>query len=813
MERYLNASLSAEERADDLLSKMSLEEKMGQINCLFPWNGSEEQDEKDCPHGIGQVSTLSLRSCQDLEEAAAWQRRYQTMIMEKSEHHIPATFHMEGLCGAYLPGAMSFPSGIGRASSFDTALEEKVGDVVRRQETACGITQILAPVLDISRDSRMGRQGESYGEDPALAAAMGSAYVRGVQQGETAGRHAESEAKHFLAFHYSTGGIHGASVESGERQLKEVYAKPFQAAITQSDLRGIMPCYCSINGEPVSSSEKFLTKWLREDMGFDGVAGADYSAVSNVHNAQHVTESNADAGQMCLAAGLDIEQQNCICYNDELTERFRSGEADIEILNRAVRRILRAKFRMGLFEHPFALSGGELQAAFASTEEDRGISLQSARESLVLIKNNGALPIQKNVRKIAVIGPHMDNARIFFGGYTHLSMVEAEHADANSIAGIKAGTLDHYETPRVPGTQIQSDAAEEFDAILKWQKPDCRSLLQQLREDLPKVEFVYAPGYAVAGDDLSRIPEALEACKGVDLILMQLGGRHTSCSVASMGEGVDATDINLPICQDTFIREAVKLGIPLVGIHFNGRPISSDTADQCLDAILEAWNPSEMGAQALSEVLRGVYNPSGKMPVTTARSAGQIPIYYNHSYGSAWHQGESIGFPDYVDMSHKPRYCFGHGLSYTTFAYDNLTIDKKSVKPDESIAIELDVTNTGDCEGTEIVQLYVQDEYASCSRPVQELAGFARAELQPGETGHVRFNMKVSQLAFLDRGMKWKTEKGTIRVYAGSSSQDIRLEGRFAIAEDGYVDERTRGFFAESNVSAALLQPTYMEEV
>ncbi len=795
MERYLDTNLSAEERAEELLSCMSLEEKMGQVNCLFPWKGSQEQDRKACPHGIGQVSTLCLRTCENLEEAAAWQRTYQNMIMEQSEHHIPATFHMEGLCGAYLPGAMSFPSGIGRASSFDPALEQQIGDIVRRQESACGITQILAPVLDISRDSRMGRQGESYGEDPALAAAMGSAYVRGVQQGETAGRHAESEAKHFLAFHASTGGIHGASVEMGERQLKEVYAKPFQAAITQSHLRGVMPCYCSVNGEPISSSEKFLTKWLREDMGFEGVTGADYTAIGNVHNAQHVTESCTDAGLLCLRAGLDIEQQNCVCYNDELMERFRSGEADMEILNRAVRRVLTAKFRMGLFEHPFAFSGEELQQSFASTAADREVSLQSARESVVLIKNNGILPIAKTIRKVALIGPHMDNPRIFFGGYTHLSMVEAEYADANSIAGIKAGTMDHYDTPRIPGTQIQSDDAQVFDRIRAWQKPDCPSLLEQLRKDLPETELVYAPGYWTAGDDLSRIPEAIEICRGADLILLQLGGRHTSCSVASMGEGVDGADINLPICQDAFIEEAAKLGIPMVGIHFNGRPISSDTADRYLDGILEAWNPSEMGAQALSEILRGAYNPSGKMPVTTARSAGQTPIYYNHSFGSAWHQGESIGFPDYVDLPHTPRYPFGHGLSYTSFVYENLSIDKAAVKPQETVQIELDVTNAGEREGTEILQLYVQDEYASCSRPVQELAGFARVFLQPGETKHVCFAMEVSQLAFLDRSMRWKVEKGRIRVMAGASSQDIRLKGSFDIAEDGYVQERTRGFY------------------
>lgn len=794
-EKYLDPTLSADERAKDLLSKMSLEEKMGQINCLFPWKGTMEQDRKACPHGIGQVSTLVLREMESLEEAVKWQREYQTMIMEQSEHHIPAVFHMEGLCGAFIQGATSFPSGIGRASSFDPDLEEKVAEIVKRQEIACGITQVLAPVLDISRDSRMGRQGETYGEDPTLAAAMGTAYVKGIQNGQVAGRHAESEAKHFLGFHHSLAGIHGANVEIGERQLKEVYAKPFQAAITEANLRGVMPCYCSVNGEPISSSRKFLTEWLRDDMGFDGVVAADYSAISNVYHAQHVTESPTEAGLMSLEAGLDIEQQNQVCYNDEMKELFASGKADMAILDQAVLRILRAKFRMGLFEHPFALDGEELKEVFMK-ESDKDVTMQSALESMVLLKNDGVLPLKKNLKKIAVIGAQAKNARIFFGGYTHLSMREAVLAVANSIAGIQSGSLEKANYKKVPGTVIQSDETEEFDAILKLQKPDCKSLLEQLKVDLPDAEIVYSYGYSIAGDDLSHIEEALEVCKDADIILMTLGGKHGSCSVASMGEGVDATDINLPVCQDTFIKRAAELGIPMVGIHFNGRPISSDIADQYLNAIIEAWNPSEMGAPAISAVLRGEYNPSGKLPVTVARNAGQIPIFYNHDFGSAWHQGESIGFADYVDMSHQPRYHFGHGLSYTTFEYKNLKLDKKEVTAQDSIIITFDLTNTGNYEGTEVVQLYIQDCYASCIRPVLELVGFGRVNLKPGETKQVTFIMDVTQTAFVDRNMKWKVEKGDVKLMVGSSSNDIRLNDAFRITEDCIIDERTRSFYA-----------------
>lgn len=822
MEKYLNPALSPDERAKDLIEKMSLDEKMAQVCGMWLIPDDVDGMRKAAKHGIGQVSTLWMRSMKTLDEVVGWQRKVQEMVMENSEHHIPAVFHMEGLCGAFIQDSTSFPSGIGRASSWDPKLERKVGEVVSRQELACGITQILAPVLDISRDSRMGRQGETYGEDPTLAAAMGTAYTKGVQENEAAGRKAESVAKHFLGFHNSYAGIHGANTEIGDRLLNEVYGKPFQAAIAGANLRGVMPCYCSLNGEPLSSSRKILTGLLRDEMGFDGVVAADYGSVSNVYGAQHVCESLTEAGKLCMEAGVDVELPSREAYNEELKEWFADGRADIEVLDRTVRRILRAKFRMGLFEHPFALGGDALRKAF-NNEEDLQVTKQSALESLVLLKNNGVLPIAKNVKKIAVVGAHAANARIFFGGYTHLSMEEGNHAVANSIAGLKSGSVDEQKMLTVPGTQIQSDETEEFDAILRQQKPECKSLLEMLREKLPEADISYSYGYAIAGDDLSHIAEALEAVKNADIVLMTLGGKHGTCSVASMGEGVDSTDINLPVCQDAFIRAAAKLGKPLVGVHFNGRPISSDAADEHLDAILEAWNPAETGAEAIAEVLLGEYNPGGRLPVCVARNAGQIPVYYNHPYGSAWHQGESIGFKDYVDMPHTPRYFFGHGLSYTTFEYKDLKVSAKGaetagqkaacascadkcgaagkdgiveIDPQGAVDVELTVENTGKYDGDEVVQLYLGDPFASVSRPVKELAGFVRVHLNAGEKKRVIFTVQASQTAFLDREMKWKIEKGEIKVQVGSSSEDIRLADAFVIKENAWIEGRKRAFYA-----------------
>lgn len=731
---YQDVNRTPQERAAALLAELNLDEKMAQVNCIFPFGESYNDMEKiaaDTPFGIGEVSTLEMRRIGTLEEAARWQRDVQRIVMENSPHHIPAVFHMEGLCGAFIQDTASFPAGIGRGAGFDTGLEERIAETVSRQEAACGITHILAPVLDISRDSRMGRQGETYGEDPALASALGAAYTRGIQKGETAGRRTESVAKHFLAFHNSQGGIHGTHSDTPARLLREIYGKPFQAAIAESGLKGIMPSYNSINGEPVSASRTLLNGLLREEMGFDGLCVSDYGAVGNVHQVQHVGEDAVEAGLLCMQAGM--------------------------------------------------------------------VSLQSARESLVLLKNNGALPLKEadHRKKIALIGPHADCARKFFGGYTHLCMMESTYAVANSIAGVSGVVQADAATIRtVPGTNIQSDETEVFDAILRRQKPACRSLLEEMRARLPEAEICYAYGYPVAGADESRFAEALQAVNEADLVILTLGGKHGTCSMASMGEGVDASNINLPPCQEAFIRKAAESGKPLIGVHFDGRPISSDAADAYLDAILEAWSPAECGAEAVVDALIGAYNPGGKLPVSVAYHAGQIPIYYNHPYGSAWHQGESIGFVNYVDLPHTPRYYFGHGLSYTTFSYSDLWISEREIDARGSVRIGAEVSNTGGCEGEEVVQLYLTDRYASMTRPVKELAGFTRISLKPGEKKRVVFEVQASLTAFLDRDMRWKIEKGEIGVEIGSSSEDIRLTGAYSVKNDAWIEGRDRTFYA-----------------
>ena len=794
MTDYMNTSLSPRERAEALLKDLSLDEKMAQIAGIFAIRGMEERMSLYLKNGIGQISTLEFRSCDTVEEIADWQRRLQTIVMENSPHHIPAAFHMEGLCGPLMQDTTTFPSGVARGSSFDPELERKIGEIVSRQEAAFGITQILAPVLDISRDSRMGRQCEPYGEDPTLAAAMGTAYTRGIQETVTDGRRPDAAAKHFFGFHNSAGAIHGAHVDAGDRLLLEIYGKPFQAAISEAGLKGVMPCYGSLNGLPIHASRHYLNGILRGEMGFEGVTVSDYGGASNAFQYQGIGETMGDAGLRCLTAGLDVELPMPVAYADELKRKFASGEADEAILDKAVLRVLEAKFRMGLFEHPFALEGEALDRTVHQPEDEQ-IAAQSAREALVLLKNDGALPLSGKEKTIAVIGPAAANARYYFGGYTHLSMVEAKHAAKNSMAGVN-GNSGEKQAVTVPGTNVEDDENDEFNGVLAKLKPNCRNLAEVLREELPDCRILYAQGYHKAGADESLFPEALEIARQADVILLTLGGKNGSGSIATMGEGVDGTDINLPACQDAFIREARKLGKPLIGIHFDGRPISSDTADECLNAILECWNPAAYAAEAVTDALLGRLNPSGKMPLSTARCAGQIPVYYNHPNGSMWTQGPSIGFTDYVDCPHKPRYGFGHGLSYTAFEYSDLAIENKETRPFEAVSIALKIRNAGDRAGTEIVQLYVKDVHASMTRPQKELQGFVRVELRPGEQKTVHFTLQPSQTAFLDEDMRWKIEKGEFEVQIGSSSEDIRLTDSFTVTESAYLSGRTRAFCA-----------------
>jgi beta-glucosidase len=492
---------------------------------------------------------------------------------------------------------------------------------------------------------------------------------------------------------------------------------------------------------------------------------------------------------------MDVELHVPQGFNSELCDWFADGRADVALLNRAVREVLTAKFRMGLFEFPFAPDVAGREGEFRTADPE--VAMQAARESLVLLRNDGVLPLQPGIPKLAVIGCHASSARFFFGGYTHYSMAEGMLAENSSMAGLTTRTDDLKEISNtIPGTSIEASDASAFEELLQRQQPGIRTLLDELRARLPDTQVDWSYGYPIAGDDTSAHEEAIALAASADIVLLTLGGKHGTASIASMGEGVDATNINLPPCQEDLITKLAQLGKPMIGVHLDGRPVSSDVADSHLTALLEAWSPAEGGAEAIVDILVGAHGPSGRLPISVARSSGQVPVYYNHPFGSAWHQGESIGFPDYVDSPHTPRYPFGYGMSYTSFEYADLRLSKQEVQIGDTIDVTLTVLNSGDAPGTEVVQLYVRDQFASVSRPALELAGFRRIALEPGETAQVEFHLDVSQLAFLDADLQWCVEAGVVDLMVGASSEDLRLTDRFWIAADAAVDGAIRSYYA-----------------
>ncbi len=805
--QYEDSTQLPEKRAEDLLSHMSLEEKLGQIQGLDLFKYAKKRLKEEYPHGVGEVSCLIACTMDSSEKIASLFRNIQEEIMALSEHHIPAIFHMEALCGGLMPQATSFPSGIGQASTWNPEQQKEMAGIIRDQIKAVGITHAFAPVLDISRDPRFGRQGESYGEDPTLASAMGTAYVRGMQNEGDLADGVMAAAKHFLGYMNSQGGIHAAPCDIPDRPLREIFAKPFQAAFTQGGLKSVMNCYSALNGEPVAGSKKILTDLLRNEMGFDGLIISDYTSIAELMKRQKTCRNELEAGRRALEAGMDVELPSKECYNEGLLELIKNGELDEAVLNRAVMRILTAKFALGLFENPYPAEHGKIAEVF-SRSEDKKLSLKIARESVVLLKNDGILPLKRGANKIAVIGHHATSVRTLFGGYSFISMGEVLAGAANTMAGVDVGNVSEAEDDNrsagekrttYPGSSVAIENPR-MEKIVKKYYPESKNLLEQLREECPEAEIEYSYGYSYAGDDDAMHEEALEAAAKADVVILTLGGKYgwgTSCTT---GEGIDSASINLPECQERFIEKLAALGKPSIAIHFDGRPISSDAADRHINAIIEAWSPAEYGAKAITSVIFGDYNPGGKLPVSIAYHAGQIPVFYNHENGAGYDVGTLTAFDSYVDMPHTPRYYFGHGLSYTTFEYSNLKLNKEKFEPSDTLEVSADIKNTGGAAGDEVVQLYICDRYSSMVRPVMELAGFKRVSLEPGEKKTVTFGMKISQFSFLDSDMKWKVEAGDMDIMVGASSKDIRLRGSFAINSDFNVDGKNRGFFAETEV-------------
>jgi beta-glucosidase len=747
-------------RVEDLLSRMTVDEKLAQLTSYW---FHELRDGQEFPNakmrvlladGIGQISRVGGASTLTPPDVARAGNAIQKLLMSETRLGIPAILHEESCVGYMTLGGTIFPQMIGVASTWDPDLTERMAREIRRQLLAVGARQTLAPVLDIARDPRWGRTEETFGEDPILAAQFGVAYIRGLQ-GQDHEPRLMATGKHFVGHSQSAGGLNCAPADLGAHTLWDVYLLPFQAAITDAGLMSMMNAYPELDGDLVAASRKVLTDILRSELGFDGLVVSDYEAIPMIHSFHRAARDQRSAAVMALRAGIDVELPTRMCYGDPLRDALDKGEVSMEEIDLAVRRVLQAKFDLGLFENPY-VDETAVSLAF-ETSEQRSLALELARRSMVLLKNEGGLLPLNSPGVIAVIGPNADQPRHMLGDYSYPSMLELMIlAPRPNLASI--GPVDE-EHVRANSVQIPS-------------------ILDQIRAlACENTEVLYAPGCNIAGTDRSGFAEAVRLAGQADVVVLVLGDKSGLVPSCTCGETRDRAELCLPGVQEELARSIVAVGKPVVVVLVNGRPLSIPWLHENAPAIVEAWLPGEEGGRAIAEVLFGHTNPGGKLPITFPRSVGQVPLYYSHKPSG----GRSHWYGDYVETPSAPLYPFGYGLSYTTFDYSDLRLSPRAAPCGEQIDISFTVTNIGDVEGDEVVQLYVCHEYASLPRPVKELKGLRRVTLGPHESCRVIFHLPIDALAFYDEALDLVVEPGQVRALIGSSSADIRLETQFEV--------------------------------
>lgn len=776
---YKDPRQSTEARVNDLLGLMTLEEKVAQLGSIWVYevltNGDFDNGKAQAlmELGLGQVTRLGGASNSEPRQSAVIGNRVQAFLVKETRLGIPAIVHEECCSGYMARGATLFPQAIGVASSWEPELAEKMAEVVRAQMRAVGAHQALSPVLDVTRDPRWGRVEETYGEDPYLVASMGVGFVRGVQ-GESFKDGVLATAKHFLGYGLPEGGMNWAPAHIPERELLEVFAFPFEAAIKEANLASVMNAYHELDGLPCGASRALLTGLLREKLGFGGLLVSDYFAVDMLKAYHYLTADPVEAACLALEAGIDVELPSTDLYK-HLVDAVKGGRIAQSLIDTAVKRNLEAKVALGLFEEPYVPE--DRAPLVFDTPEQRQLAHELAEKSVVLLKNDhDLLPLAKDLSNLAVIGPNADTVRNLLGDYTYPAHIES--------------LIEMSEMDNVFGTPIPDkvEAAHDFLPIT--------SILDAIRQKVSEgTQVHYAKGCDILGDDTSGFDEAIHAAKRSDVALLFVGGKSGLTDDCTSGEARDLTDLALTGTQEDLVRAVYKTGTPVALVLVGGRPVTLGWMADELPAIVQAWLPGEEGGAALSDLLFGDANPAGRLPISIPRSVGQIPVYYNHKPSG----GRSHWKGDYVDGSSAPLYPFGYGLSYTQFRYSDLELDSESATANGSIDLSFSVTNIGQRGGDEVVQLYVRDLYASVTRPVKELKGYKRLRIEPGESKRVTFTLFVNQLAFYDKAMRCVVEPGKVRVMVGSSSEEIHLESAFQVTgETTPVHSRT--FFSRVKV-------------
>ena len=747
---YQDASLPIDQRVEDLLTRMTVEEKVGQLVCLMGWdsyqiNGKKVTTSEKFRH---EIDSLHVGMYWAVFRADPWTQKtianglnpklaplaanaMQRYVIEHTRLGIPLFLAEEAPHGHMAIGSTVFPTGLGMAATWDPDLMQQVGQVIGKEIRLQGGHISYGPVLDLAREPRWSRVEETLGEDPYLSGMMGAAMVKGLGGGDLSLPHSTiATLKHFIAYGTTEGGQNGARSIVGPRELKQVFLPPFKQAIDAGAL-SVMTSYNSLDGVPCTSNRQLLTDVLRDEWRFDrGIVVSDLFSIDGLKGTHHTATSSQDAAIQALWAGVDVDLGGN-CYA-RLVDAVKRGKVDEKNLDQAVKRVLRLKFEMGLFEHPYMDS----KAALKEVNNDDAIAIarQVARQSITLLKNDGILPLSKD-KKVAVIGPNADNVYNMLGDYT---------------------------APQPDGKVI--------------------TVYQGIRSMLGDDRCTYAKGCAIRDTIDCDIPAAVEAANKADVVIAVVGGSSArdfktsyedtgaasadqqTVSDMECGEGFDRATLDL-LGRQMELLEALKMtGKPLIVVYIEGRPLNKNWAAENANALLTAYYPGEQGGNAIAEVLFGDYNPAGRLPVSMPRHVGQLPVYYNKP-APASH--------DYVEMSAKPLYPFGYGLSYTTFEYSDLTVT--------GLDATFKVTNTGVRKGDEVVQLYLHQDQPSVVQPERQLKAFKRITLEPGETRTVTLHLDYDDLAIVDADMQRTVEPGTYHVLIGSSSKDLHLMGRITI--------------------------------
>jgi beta-glucosidase len=760
--RYQDAALPIAERVSDLLARMTREEKVAQLGSVWSFEivgvGTLDRERAGqlIGRGIGQVTRLAGGTNLDACSVAALANDIQRYLIEETRLGIPAIVHEESLHGLLSRDAPCFQQSIGAAAAWDADLVRVMATTIRRRMLATGARQSMAPVLDITRDPRWGRIEETYGEDPYLAAELGCAYVRGLQAASLEDG-VIATAKHMVGHGLAEGGLNQAPAHIGPREMRDEQLFPFEAAVREAGVASVMPAYCDVDGVPCHVSHELLTGILRDEWGFDGIVASDYTGIQMVSSLHKLTDDLAAVATLALRAGVDAELPSTVVYGEPLLRALAEGRVDEALLDRTVVRLLAMKFRLGIFERPYVdVPSAPVLAELA--EDEARVAGDLARRSLVLLENDGILPLREELRRVAVIGPIAASARELLGDYAHLLHIETlmemrEHGNA----------LGFPLTDRIVTVDELAGRQTIMDAVATR---------------LADADVRHARGTGIHDGSDAEIEEAVELARRSEVAIVVLGERSGLTDNATTGEARDRRDLGFMGRQQELLEAVAATGTPVVLVVVSGRPLSIEWAARHCAAVLLAWVPGDAGPEAIAAALAGDVNPGGKLPISIPRHVGQVPVSYRHHPTG----GRSNWKGDYVDGPADPLWSFGFGRSYTSFELSHLRLDRTHVPTDGGeIVVTVDVTNTGVRQGDEVVQLYVHDPEATVARPVLELRGFCRVGLAPGERRSVSFAMSAEQFAYVGADYRRLVEPGVIRILVGPSSADLPLIAEFAL--------------------------------